>query len=455
MLSQVEDLKGKTRELFRQPLREMINRNHELVILSKHIDWDALEREFSGLYELEAGRPGKPIRLMVSLHYLKYTYNLSDEEVVVRWLENPYWQYFSGMAYFQTEFPIHPTSMTKFRKRLKDRDLEKLLEATIQSGLDLKVIKRSSFKRVNADTTVMEKAISFPTDGKLYYRAIEKLVTLAKRYGIELRQSYLRVGKQALIWSQRYAHSRKMKKARAQVRRLRTYLGRLYRDVRRKLEHTSEAVRGAFKELLSLVERLLNQQRSDKNKLYSLHEPHVSCIAKGKAHKKYEFGSKVSIVSTSREGFIVGSLNFQGNPYDGHTLGESIAQMERICGHTPEKIFADKGYRGHNYKGDAEVYLPGQHRKKGAPPRRWFKRRSAVEATISHVKQKNRLGRNYLKGPESDGINALLAACGHNLRLILRSISFLPQKIDGFLSKLLEKLVALSGNRRNRVLRFA
>ena len=199
MLSRTETLEGKTKDLFRTPLREIINMKHPLVILSHNVDWDGLEEELSGLYELENGRPGKPIRLMVSLQYLKYTYSLSDEEIVARWLENPYWQYFSGMQYFETELPIHPTSMIKFRKRLKDRDLEKLLQATIESGLKLKVIKRSDMKRVNVDTTVMEKNISFPTDGKLYYRAIEKLVKLSKRYGIKLRQSYLHVGKKALV----------------------------------------------------------------------------------------------------------------------------------------------------------------------------------------------------------------------------------------------------------------
>ena len=432
----------------------MINMNHELVILSKNIDWDNLEDELSGLYQLENGRPGKPIRLMVSLHYLKYTYNLSDEEVISRWLENPYWQYFSGMKYFQTEFPIHPTSMIKFRKRLKDKDLEKLLQATIKSGIKLKVIKGTDLKRVNVDTTVMEKNISYPTDGKLYYRAIEKLVNLAKAYGIPLRQSYLRVGKRSLVLSQRYAHSRKMKKARAQIRKLKTYLGRLYRDIKRKLENASGLVREAFKELLTLVERLLNQKRNDKQKLYSLHEPHVSCIAKGKTHKKYEFGSKVSLVSTSRKGFIVGALNFQGNPYDGHTLRESIDQMERVCGISPEKIFVDKGYRGHNYEGEAEVYLPGQHRKKGAPPRRWFKRRSAIEATISHTKQKNRLGKNYLKGPDGDDINAIFAACGHNLRLSLKSISSWLKNIYGLLTGFLMKLFKSTTNNENVVLKF-
>ena len=436
MLSRTENPNGKTKDLFRQPLNEMINMKHELVVLSKTIDWDDLEESLCGLYKLEIGRPGKPIRLMVSLHYLKYLYNLSDEEVVARWLENPYWQYFSGMQYFQTEFPIHPTSMVKFRKRLKDSELEKIFQKTIESGLKLKVIKRTDLKRVNVDTTVMEKNISYPTDGKLYYRAIEKLVNLAKHHGLSLRQSYLRVGKRALVMAQRYAHSRKMKKARAQIRKLRTYLGRLYRDIRRKLASVSVSIRKAFEEILTLVERLLNQKRNDKNKLYSLHEVHVSCIAKGKIHKKYEFGSKVSLVTTSRKGFIVGALNFPGNPYDGHTLQQSIDQMERICRVSPEKIFVDKGYRGHNYEGEAEVYLPGRHRKEGAPPRKWFRRRSSVEATISHVKQKNRLSKNYLKGVEGDEINAILAACGHNLRLILVSISFCLKNVWAILTNL-------------------
>lgn len=440
MLSRTESPEGMPRDMFRHPLDEMIDMKHKLVVLSKTIDWDGLEESLSGLYTLEKGRPGKPIRLMVSLHYLKYMYNLSDEEVIARWLENPYWQYFSGMQYFQTEFPLHPTSLVKFRRRLKQGDLEEIFQKTIESGLKLKVIKRRDFKRVNVDTTVMEKHISYPTDGKLYYRAIEKLVKLAKRHGVELRQSYVRVGKEALVLAQRYAHSRKMKRAQAQIRRLRTYLGRLYRDIRRKVAGMSVATREAFAKLLILVERLLNQERNDKNKLYSLHEPEVSCIAKGKVHKKYEFGSKVSLVTTSRGGFIVGALNFTGNPYDGHTLQQSIEQMERVCGATPEKIFVDKGYRGHNYTGRGEVYFPGQYRKRGAPPRKWFRRRSSIEASISHAKQKNRLSRNYLKGVEGDEINAILAACGHNLRLILGSISFWLKNIWAILAILISSL---------------
>ena len=252
----------------------------------------------------------------------KYTCNLSDEEVVAQWAENPYWQYFCGETYFQHQLPIDPSQMTRFRKRIGETGCEFMLSLTIHAGILTKTVSATSLAIVNVDTTVQEKAIAFPTDARLYHKARGTLVRAAKRIGIPLRQSYERVSKLALAKNGRYAHARQMKRARREQKRLRTYLGRVIRDIERKLPtgHTAQ-----MSKLLEIARRILTQQRHDKGKVYSMHAPEVECIAKGKAHKPYEFGVKVGIVSTSKESFVLGMKSLAGNPYDGHTLKDSLA----------------------------------------------------------------------------------------------------------------------------------
>jgi IS5 family transposase len=412
------------RELFRTPLLDIIDLSHPLCKLATVIEWATFDEAFGELYSPDQGRPAKPTRLMVGLQYLKYTYNLSDEEVVARWVENPYWQYFCGREYFEHEVPIEPSSMTKWRNRVKSQGMERLLTATIQAGLDTKVLKRRSLSKVTVDTTVQEKAISFPTDAKLYHKLREKLVKLAKTCDIELRQSYSRKSRRALVMQGRYAHARQMKRARKELRKLKTYLGRVKRDIERKLSGNGQ-LKETFSALLQKAERLLNQSRESKNKLYSLHAPEVECIAKGKAHKKYEFGSKVSVVSPSGDNFVVGIQSFSGNPYDGHTLQQAVAQSERLAGFKAEEIYVDQGYRGHNYQGEAEVHIA---RKKITGLKKslikWLKRRSAIEPLIGHMKNNGRLDRNHLLGVEGDKINAILCGCGFNLRKLLIAFLF-------------------------------
>jgi IS5 family transposase len=313
-------------DMFRLRLDQMLNQRHALYKLASQIHWDAAETEFGNLYS-EEGRPGIPIRLMIGLHYLKHTYNLSDEEVVAQWAENPYWQYFCGETYFQHQLPIDPSQMTRFRKRIGDAGCEFMLSMTIHAGIVTKTVTASSLAVVNVDTTVQEKAIAFPTDARLYHKARGTLVRAAKRMNIPLRQSYERVSKLALAKNGRYAHARQMKRAKKEQRRLRTYLGRVIRDIERKLpaEHSAK-----MNKLLEIARRILTQQRHDKGKVYSMHAPEVECIAKGKAHKPYEFGVKVGIVSTSKESFVVGMKSLVGNPYDGHTLKESLTQVKRL-----------------------------------------------------------------------------------------------------------------------------
>jgi IS5 family transposase len=413
-------------DMFRLRLDQMLNQRHALYKLASQIHWDAAETEFGNLYS-EEGRPGIPIRLMIGLHYLKHTYNLSDEEVVAQWAENPYWQYFCGETYFQHQLPIDPSQMTRFRKRIGDAGCEFMLSMTIHAGIVTKTVTASSLAVVNVDTTVQEKAIAFPTDARLYHKARGTLVRAAKRMNIPLRQSYERVSKLALAKNGRYAHARQMKRAKKEQRRLRTYLGRVIRDIERKLpaEHSAK-----MNKLLEIARRILTQQRHDKGKVYSMHAPEVECIAKGKAHKPYEFGVKVGIVSTSKESFVVGMKSLVGNPYDGHTLKESLTQVKRLTGVIPKEAYVDRGYKGHGVEvDDTAVWIAGA--KRGVTPtiKKKLKRRNAVEPVIGHMKNDGRLGRNFLKGAAGDAINALLCGAGHNLRKILRQLALLFAQI--------------------------
>lgn len=405
--------------LFGILLERLCNPSHPLYRLADAIDWSEFDKAFGSLYSEGMGRPAKPTRLMVGLHYLKHTFDLSDEEVVAQWVENPYWQYFCGHAHFEHGFPIDPSLMTKWRHRVESSGLEKLLEETIRTGLKTNVLKKKSFRKLNVDTTVQEKAVSFPTDAKLYHRMREKLVALARESGIELRQSYVSKSKQSLVMQGRYAHARQMKRAKKEIKKLKTFLGRVTRDIERKILGDIE-LKKHFSKDLEMASRLLLQKRNDKSKLYSLHAPEVECISKGKAHKKYEFGCKVGVVTTSKDNFVIGATAFHGNPYDGHTLKESISQAEKLGKFTAKEIYVDRGYRKHNYEGSAVVHMARSGMKKlKRSLRKWLKRRSAIEPVIGHMKNDGRLGRNYLLGKEGDKMNAILCGAGHNMRKLL------------------------------------
>lgn len=411
-------------ELYKFRLDRICDEGNALCKLSRVIQWSEFDKAFGGFYSEGQGRPAKPTRLMVGLHYLKHAFDLSDEEVVRQWVENPYWQYFCGGEYFEHELPIDPSLMTKWRNRLKSGGIEKLLEETIRSGLRTKTWQKNSLRKVNVDTTVQEKAVTFPTDAKLYYRMLMKLVKTARSAGMELRQSYTRSAKRSLIMQGRYAHARQMKRAKREVKKLRLYLGRVTRDIGRKTSGREMDAK-VFAPMLAMAERLFKQKRDDKDKLYSLHAPEVECIAKGKAHKKYEFGCKVSVATTSKDNFILGVQAFHGNPYDGHTLKSAVSQAERLAEFEAKELFVDLGYRGHDYEGSAMVHVVkrGISKVKGSL-RKWLKRRSAIEPVIGHMKNDGRLGRNYLRGVEGDKINAILCGAGHNIRKLLAWLLF-------------------------------
>ena len=408
-------------DLFRERLEAIIDPHHALVRLAGLVPWSRFDEAFGRFYR-PIGRPAKPTRLMVGLHYLKHVHDLSDEEVVARWVENPYWQFFCGFEFFQHEVPLDASTMTRWRKRIGPEGLEEMLKASVGVALDTGVAKPSSLERVSVDTTVQPKAIAHPTDSRLYWKALESLVRQAKRHGITLRQSHTRLAKAAMVRAGRHAHARQFRRMRRALRQLRTYLGRVFRDVGRKIAGNT-ALESKFARLLGLVERLMAQKPKDKDKLYALHAPEVVCIAKGKARTPYEFGAKVGIAVTNREGLVLAAKAFTGNPYDGHTLAATLDQATSVSGVEPERIYVDKGYRGHNYTGAGEVMIAGRRRGLSATMRRELRRRSAIEATIGHMKTDGRLDRNFLLGQAGDAINALLAAAGHNLRLVLTALA--------------------------------
>ena len=415
-------------ELFGAHLSELLNSEHPLYVLAERIDWSQFDAAIDACYADELGRPGVNTRMMVGLLYLKHAYDESDESVVARWVENPYWQFFCGLCYMQHELPIDPSSLSRWRKRVGGERLEKLLEATIHTALAMKALRSRELERVNVDTTVQEKAIAFPTDARLYHKMRVALVRRARSLGIRLRQNYRFKGKKLLAKQGRYAHARQLKRAGKMTRQLKTILGRVLRDVQRKAPSIQgRIVDEPLGELVALAERLLAQTRTSKNKVYSVHAPEVECIAKGKAHKRYEFGCKASVATTSKSNWIVGAHALHGNPYDGHTLSGAIQQVERLTGHTPDDVMVDQGYRGHGYEGSASVHVVRTIPKRASRAlRRMLKRRAAIEPTIGHMKSDNRMNRNYLTGSEGDKINTLLSAAGYNLRKLLRWVVFAP-----------------------------
>ncbi|MBN9403801.1 MAG: IS5 family transposase [Burkholderiales bacterium] len=402
-------------DLFRLELINMVNRRHELVRLAELVDWSVFEREFGTQFASTTGRPALPARLVSGLLYLKHTFALSDEEVVARWVENPYWQHFCGERYFQHELPCDASSLVRWRQRIGEAGVEWLLTQTIEAAKRSGVVKRESVSTIVLDTTVQPKAIAHPTDSRLLNRAREQLVEAAQECGIGLRQSYVRVGKAAEHRAGRYAHARQYRRMRGEIRRLRTWLGRVIRDVQRK---APEDMPPTLSDRLAVARRLHAQQRDSKNKLYALHAPEVECIAKGKARTPYEFGVKVSVAVTAREGIVVGMRSMPGNPYDGHTVDSALEQVRILTDTTPSIVLADRGYKGATPACGARLIL-SHTRKLPAKLKRLLKRRQVVEPMIGHMKTDGLLARNWLKGEIGDALHAVLCGAGHNLRMIL------------------------------------
>ena len=400
-------------------LEDILDKKNGLYQLANRLNWDYLVNELGPYYAEGPGRPKIPIRVIAGLHYLKYLEDESDESVVHKFCENPYWQYFCGMEAFQHQLPCHPTTLVKWRKRIGEKGLEKLLSHTIDTAKRMALLPEDLIKNVNVDTTVQEKAITFPTDTKMCHRMRIKLIYAAKKRNILLRQTYVRIGKRACIMQARYAHAKQMKRAKKEFKKVRSYLGRVVRDIQRKFDMTCDP---ELSLLVSQAERLLKQEKNTPKKLYSLHAPEVECIAKGKVHKRYEFGCKVSVVTTCKDPWVLSIMAHHGNPYDGATLKECLHKAEEHSKGKIEQVFADKGYRGKEHHPDnVKVYISGK-KNLPIPLKKLLKSRSGIEPIIGHLKQDHRLNRNYLLGKIGDKINAVLAGCGFNLKKILNCL---------------------------------
>jgi IS5 family transposase len=397
-------------------LAEQCDPRHPLRKLSDRIPWRSFEEAFAEHYS-EEGRPAKAVRLMVGLLLLKQMYSESDESVVERWKENPYWQQFCGMVDFQWELPCDPSDLVYFRQRIGEAGVALILAVSAQMHG-----QRAQEPEVVVDSTVQEKNITYPTDTKQYRKIIARCWKLADVQGVSLRRRYRKDVRHCLM-SQRWRKDpRQRKAARKGQRRLRTIAGALLRELERKL---SPAVRQEQKEAFALYRRVLGQKRQDSEKIYSLHEPHVYCIAKGKEHKKYEFGTNASLAMTKTHGVIVAAVAHEANQYDGHTLPEVLDQAEAITDQRAKVAIVDRGYRGRNMVGETEILVSGkppvgQSRSKSAKMRARFRRRAAIEPVISHLKYDFRLLRCFLKGFEGDQISLMLAAAAWNFRKWMR-----------------------------------
>ncbi|MBJ6722876.1 IS5 family transposase [Bacillus sp. PR5] len=416
-------------ELFRSRLDQIIDPKHELVLLAQMIDWSFFEKHFGEVYGDKAGKPPLPTRLMTGLAIIKHTYNLSDEAVCARYLDSPYVQYFCGEEFFQHSLPFDRSSMTRWRQRMGEERIRTLLQESLSVAIKTGAMKPSDTREVIVDTTVQPKNVMFPTDAKLLHRALIRLLCLTRKAGLKLRQTYVRVAKFALIAQQRYAHAKQFKRAGKALRQLRTYLGRVMRDIERKISGNEELSQMFSVALHQARTVLAQQQRQKGGKIYSLHAPEVECIGKGKAHKPYEFGVKVSVATTLKRSkggqFALHAKALPGKPYDGHTLATVIPDIETTVGNELSLILADKGYRGHNAPDSHKfrVFISGQRRRVTPAIKRQMKRRSAIEPVIGHCKNEHRMDRSYLAGKQGDAINAILAAVGYNFSLLLKWIS--------------------------------
>lgn len=396
---------------FYSSFEEQLNHSHPLYILANKIRWNTFDNAFKKHYSATQGAPAKPIRLMVSLLILKQLRNLSDESVVEQWAENSYFQYLSGENYFAQKRPCVPTEIIEFRKRIGEEGVELIFKESIRiNGKD------SDDNNLSGDTTVQEKNITYPTDDKLYKKIILKCRKIAKEENIKLRQSYKFKVKSLSIIQRLRRNKGGDLKARKASKKIKTIAGKLVRDLERKL---SDIALNTHSVDLSLFKKVLLQKRGDSNKIYSLHEPEVKCYTKGKEHKKFEFGSKASLLITQSTGVIVGALNFTETLHDSKTLPSAIEQYERLMNKQPKNIFLDRGYRGPKKINNTLLHTPKPDKNITKAKRNRHKRRAAIEPIIGHLKQDYRMIKNYLKGTVGDAINLMLAAAAMNFKRMM------------------------------------
>jgi len=441
-----------TADFFRGRIDQMIDLRHPLAVLGSRMPWQEIEASLASQFARrvregkrvegmdlfgpstqlvgagvsKAGRPRLPMRLMISVLYLKHAFDESDEGVVERWSDTPLWQYFSGMDYYEHRRPCDPTALVKFRKLLGEQGVEELLAQTINAAVNLKLIDRGQLSNVIVDSTVQPKAVAYPTDSRMLETAREKLVELAREQGVALKQTYAKEGAYLRFKAGRYAHARQFKRMRRVIKRQRTIVGRLQRGIETRVMTLTSAIRETLGKAKRVFEQTANR-KTETPKLYSWHAPEVLCINKGKARTPYEFGAKVGIATTLRGSLIVGARAFDGNPYDGHTLAEQIEQatiLMQDTGVKPRTAWVDLGYRGVDADNpEIEIKHRGKKTRLTELEVKTLKRRQAIEPVIGHLKADHRMGRCHLKGALGDKLHAVLCAAGYNVRWLLRMIA--------------------------------
>jgi IS5 family transposase len=446
-----------TPDFFRSRIDAMINLRDPLAVLAQRMPWGQIEQALAAKFEREdragqsvegqdllgstkvlvgagrsnAGRPKLPLRLMCCLVYLKHSFNLSDEELCARWSENILWQYFSGMEYYEHRLPCDPTQIGRFRRDIGEDGLEQLLKATIDAAMAMKAIKPEALERVIVDTTVQEKAVAHPVDSRLLEIARHKVVSAAKRAGISLKQTFAKQGKELRRKAGGYAHAKQFRRLKRVVKRQRTILGIVMREVQRKRatpdrEPTSLAAGSELSTWLERAERVRTQQPKDKKKLYALHAPEVECIGKGKARKPYEFGVKTAVTVSHQAGLMMGARTFPGSPYDGHILSAALEQATNLIqDHAVQikDVVVDLGFRGVDADNPGkQIIHRGKFKSLSREHKAWLRRRQAVEPAIGHLKSDNRMDRCWLQGALGDALHAVGCAAGFNVRWLLRAI---------------------------------
>ena len=430
------------REIFQPHLRDFINLSHELVLLADTIDWKKLENELSGYYST-TGTPSMPVRMMSGFLLLKHIYNLGDETLAKVWIRDPYMQYFCGESHFQHRFPCDPSDLVHFRKRLGEEGVSKIFAMTVQLHG-----KQAHSKMVLSDTTVQENNIAFPTDARLAKKVIDKCNQIAQKEGVKQRQTYKRKSKQLVRDTHNAHHPKRRKQANKASRKLKTIAGRQIRELERKLP---PEVRPQYEQDLALMNQVIEQERHDKDKTYSLHKPFTACIAKGKAHKPYEFGNKIGLILNPKSLVVTAIKAFRGNPHDSQTIEPLLKQSQELYDYLPQELVYDRGGRGKKEILGVTISTPSKPSAKDSAyqkraKRKKFRRRAAIEPVIGHLKQDHRMQNNYHNGEDSPQINAMLAASGWNLKKWMESAlnrlnNGLILPISRALSALLKRLI--------------
>ena len=374
---------------------------------------------------------------MVGCLLLKHLYNLGDETLASAWIMNPYMQYFCGRVFFEHQFPCDPSNFVHFRKRIGEKGIEKIFSYSVR----MHDAKTSTSNFVLSDTTVQENNTSFPTDAKLCKKVIDYCNKIAENEGIKQRQRYTKVSKQLVRNTYNGKHPKRAKLARKSQRQLKTIAMRLIRELERNFTAEQQEF---YRESMELYTKAVTQKRNDTDKVYSLHKPFTRCIAKGKAHKQYEFGNKVGLVTTSNKGkkIILGIKAFLQTPYDGHTIEPLLEQMETGGQQLPKELVYDRGGKGKSEIKGVKISIPGVPRKTDTAyqkhtKRKKFRTRAAIEPIIGHLKSNFRLAQNYLLGETGPQINALLSATAWNMK---KMMEILKEKIFFYFSNLIRLL---------------